>query len=210
MSADSMSIQQAFPICSATVCRDSAAATGDVYFITWSEDDQVRLEAARSQLQHAAPEVDDEVIVQSAVADAAYRMPARIIDCCAGEWVSIICKQAGEIERVQRRNTRRVFVSFPVEVRPESSDAAPVSTSTEDLNTESMRVLSPREIPPAETVSIRLDIEDGGAIVTCEGFVARCRRVNSELFEIGIRFRSLEYEFKQRIVSALMQRFFQV
>ena len=85
-----------------------------------------------------------------------------------------------------------------------------MNTSTEDLNTESMRVLSPREIPPAKTVSIRLDIEDGGAIITCEGFVARCRQVSSELFEIGIRFRSLEYEFKQRIISALMQRFFQV
>ena len=201
-------IPDAFPVCMVRVFRRGRERP-DWFSVTRVQEDRLNLEAERKKLDHLPPAAGERIHIQSALDDGAYRMPARVMKCRASKWVTLVCEQEGEIERIQRRITTRLFANLPVCIERLSRPAdEPLNLATEDVNSHGMRVLSKTRMKLAESLKVTLDLVDGKPDLTCQASVVRCRKMGDGLFHIGIRFHGLEKAAQDRIVTVLLLRLF--
>jgi c-di-GMP-binding flagellar brake protein YcgR len=206
-----MEIQDAFPICSAKLLRGGDETQGDLYCVTRAEGRRVRLEAPAAQVRQGVPGAGEEVTIQSLLPDAVYLMPAQVVASEEGAWVHVICEQAGDIRRIQRRGKHRLLAEFPLSVTVEAPGGGEtLQLQTEDLHSEGMRFLCRQALPPAATVTVALDLRDGAPALVGDAHIVRCRAVGEGRFECGAQFVDLDEPARERIIDALLRQVFDV
>ena len=209
MDGPDIDITQAFPNCVAKVFRTDEDES-DWFCVTMVQEGRLNLETAQEHLQHPLPKPGERVYMQSALADAAYRLAVRVVESRIADYVTLVCKQESAIERIQRRIKHRLHARMPVRIeRASHLSCEPLSLITEDLNSLGMRVLTRTEMELAESVEATLDLMDGKPPLRCGATVVRCRDLSGDLFEMAMRFQGLEKEAQERIAHALLRRLFE-
>jgi len=208
MQTTPVDIMEAFPICNVKVFRESENDF-DWFYVIRVKGDCLHLQSARESTQNKPPETGERLWIQSASRDAVFRMAIRVVKATANDHILIISRKDSDIERVERREKHRLFLSLPVRIRRDSHPAdEPVSLETEDINSLGMRLLMPAELALAESLTIDIDIPDGLPPPTCRGAVVRCRQVDNRSFEVGVRFQQLDEQTTERIADTFLRRLF--
>jgi len=169
-------LQKAFPVCRAKVFRHSDEENADCYSVLSAGNGRVTLEALRERLQNNPPKSGQKVFVQSLLSDAAYRMPARVVDCIEGNTIRLIVEQMGEIRHIERR-----------------------------ISAGGASIISGNPVPEGHELSITIDLRDGHEPFKCAAAVVRCRPYGKDRYELGLSFRDVSERDSDRLVEALLK-----
>jgi len=203
-------METAFPLCTVKVFRESENES-DLFCVTRAEENTLCLETPLDSLQYTPPQIDEHLCIQSASADAAYRLTIRVAEVAIDNWITLVGERESEIQHIQRRAKHRLFANVPIRLTRENFPAKePMSLITEDINSIGMRILTRMKMPTADPLRITINLDDGLPPIACDGNVVRCHQLNQDLFEIGVRFRGLEKINENRLIQVLLQQLFQV
>ena len=203
-------METAFPLCTVKVFRESENES-DLFCVTRAEENTVCLETTLDSLQYTPPQIDERLCMQSATADAAYRLTIRVAEVAINNWITLVGEREGEIQHIQRRAKHRLLANVPIRITREHFPARePLSLITEDINSIGMRILTRMKMPVADPLRITINLGDGLPAIVCGGNVVRCHRLNKDLFEIGVRFNGLDKANENRLIQALLQQLFQM
>jgi len=199
-------LQKAFPVCRAKVFRHSDEENADCYSVLSAGNGRVILEALRERLQNNPPKSGQKVFVQSLLSDAAYRMPARVVDCIEGNTIRLIVEQMGEIRHIERRRYFRVKTELPIRVVDRSvEDAEEQILVSRDISAGGASIISGNPVPEGHELSITIDLRDGHEPFKCAAAVVRCRPYGKDRYELGLSFRDVSERDADRLVEALLK-----
>ncbi len=199
-----ISISEAFPSCSVRLVAGDDPDGGELYCVTRSAGDAVWIEAPARRLNSPPPDVGAKVLLDSLQPEAVFRMPAEIQEVKSGDWVTIVCRRAGPIQRIQRRRRQRALIRMPVRLEREAGDE--IETHTEDINSLGMRVLSRAPLSPAEVVRFSLDLQQDNESIEGEAIVIRCRRIGPDWHDVGLRFQWTDNRLAEHLADVLMHK----
>lgn len=201
-----MKIEAAFPICHVRVSR-AGEVRSEVYCVVRVGDGALSLEAVRAKLQGDPPGVGEQVTLQAMLPEGVFSVRGRVTECLAGNYVNMVIRQEGEVERVQRREKFRAVVKLPVRIEPEAAWERPaMELITEDANTQGIRVKGSAPLPVGQAVTVTVRLGDANRDLPCRGHVVRCCEDEGGGYDIGIRFLDLDKADEDRIVRALLHR----
>jgi len=201
-------IAEAFPICNVKVFRESENDF-EWFSVIRIEGDSIHLQSRLQSAECKPPEPDERLRIESAAGDVLFRMAIRVVKATTNDHIVIISRREGKIERIERRNKHRLFLTLPVRIRRDSRTAEePISLETQDINSLGMRLCMPDEVALAESLTIDIIIPDELPPPTCRGTVVRCRRLDNGLFEVGVLFRQLDEQVTERIADTFLRQLF--
>ena len=199
-------LQKAFPVCRAKIFQRSEDETPDFYSVLGSGKGRITLEAPRERLQNDLPRAGQTIFVQSLLADAAYKMPARVVECLDGNTVKVILEQVGQIQRIGRRRYFRVKTDMPVRLVDRSAgDAEERSLVSRDISAGGVSIISEAHIPKGHEVSLVIDLFDGLEPFNCAAEVAHCRPYGTGRYALGVAFLNVSEHDSRRLVQALLK-----
>jgi len=193
-----------FRTCNVRVVCDGSAPRGDVYAVVEAAERRLRLKTLPGHLQAPPPDEGALVMLRTALPDALYTMPARVVERDMGEEVRLAVEPAGEVERTQRRENFRVPVSVPVQVvELPLSEASPLELVTEDLSAGGLRILSPCDLGEGSVVRVSLTLKELDRVIHCRTRIVRSLPRGPDSFETGGQFLKLRTPDEDRLVRAL-------
>jgi hypothetical protein len=207
MPADTMGIAEAFPVHHVLVFTTDRESPAEVYDIVQLADSRLHLEGASDSAPRSP---GDLLVIESATEEGVYRAPMKVVESGPGKQgrSRLVLEPSGEIDLVERRMRTRVLARLEVLVRQDEGEDEPdwIQLVSVDANSEGMRAVSPHHFGPGEELSMQLAVPDGSEPVTCAGRVAWGRTLPDKRHEIGVVFRELADDGRERIIRYLLRR----
>lgn len=151
----------------------------------------------------------DTVKIESATPEGVYRMSMRVQECtfASSGRRRLVLESAGPVEVMERRDGARVVTRFKVMARQDEGDDEPgwCELQAADANSDGMRAFSPRHFAPGEELSLQIVLPDGHDPIACDGRVAWGRTDPKNRNQVGLVFRNLTPESKERLREYLLR-----
>ena len=152
-----VAVEKAFPPCKARVLASDTDNAGNLFSVTHASKGRVHLSAKSDEITLPVPAKGDTVYIESLLPQAVFRMPGRVAECMRSDAVTLIVEQAGDIQRLQRRQYFRLETELPIELTVQlAGKTIHLKIATQDVSAGGFSLALPAPIPLKHEVDAKL------------------------------------------------------
>lgn len=200
-----MKFERAFPVRSVRLIAEEHPHDGDEYGIVSASSQRVVIEAPASHLLDVPPQVGKDILLESKLTEAIYRLRGRVERVFFGNIITVEIIPTAPPQRIQRRHDFRVVETLPFTLRIDIDGQPKVfELQTLDISAGGVRALLPVPLEPGATGQFEAEFPEDKFTLKCVARVAR-RTAAEDRFDTGLNFVDLLPGDHDRIANVLMR-----